>query len=154
MMDFGKLQADAVKDIYRKSIRGFKPDYMICEREGDVVPILYKSFAVFFVPVKLCLVRSFDEHVHTGPHWTKLIDLTAESYELKDEGNIKEIDSQQIKILKSANGKDVAVDVKLVKMFGSGVKFYSPAKTGNELIKVMGTDICIGLLCPYRLKAI
>ena len=150
MMDFGKLQADAVKDIYKKSIRGFKPDYMICAREGDVVPILYKSFVVFFVPAQLCLVKPFNERA--GYNWTKLMDSTAESCELKDEGNIKEIDSQQIKILKSANGKDVAVDVKLVKMFGSGVKFYSPAKTGNELIRVMGTDICIGLLCPYRLK--
>ena len=118
------------------------------------MPILYKSAAVFFVPAQLCLVKPLDEHEHTGPRWTKLIDLTAESYELKDEGNIKEIGSLQIKILKSANGKDVAVDVKLLNMFGKEARFYSPAKTGKELIQVREADICIGLLCPCRLKAI
>ena len=60
-MDFGKLQADIVKNLYKYADNPAAQDYKMY---GDVsidnhkyIPVIYKNWVVYLIPIEKCLIK-------------------------------------------------------------------------------------------------
>jgi len=58
MIDFGNIQAAAVKSIYKNKEKGRPQEYIVWGEKNGIVPISYQSIVIFFVPEELCLLKS------------------------------------------------------------------------------------------------
>ena len=153
MIDFGKIQADAVKNICKSKIAGKAADYrifgVITMGENAYIPLMYKGISVYLIPEKY-IVLAFAE---VGNPMVENVFKSAETADqLTDTKTLKLIsDGRQLKEFRTKEGKAIFVDEKLIKPFGhQGVRYY--ASENSDIVYIKGPDEWLGLAFATRVK--
>ena len=131
-MDFGKLQADIVKNLYKYADNPVAQDYKIY---GEVsvdnhkyIPIVYKNWVVYLIPIKLFLLK---ESLQNGSNIvSRLFTDVYTASEITDTGIYKEHHNVQLKQLIKDDCSYIWLNPKLLKPFGNDIKYYN--SDGNK----------------------
>lgn len=120
MIDFGKLQADVIKDIFKSKFTGEVADYKVCGPiiiDGNrYIPVVYKNISTFLIPVAYCLLSL--TIIDVGIDAKKTFKNIKGVEELQDTKMIKQTsDGRRLKELKTPAGKTIFVDESPVKTF-------------------------------------
>jgi len=154
-MDFGKLQADIIKNIYKANIKGTVPDYEIYKVaiiDGhEYIPVTYKRIAVFLIPANLYML-SFElaKAGNTGNIIEKLFGKVNESEQLTDIKMIKLLGDKQLKEFRTKNDKSIFVDEKLISFFGKDIRF--SANKNSEIVYIKDASEYLGLVMVTKIK--
>ena len=156
MIDFGKLQADIIKNIYKANIKGTVPDYEIYKVaiiDGhEYIPAVYKRILVILIPANAYML-SFElaKAGNSGSAIEKLFDKVNKSKQLTDIKMIKPLPGgRQLKEFKTKDDKSIFVDEKLIKPFGQDVSYY--AGENSNIVYIKGVEEWLGLAFVTRVK--
>ena len=157
MIDFGKVQADAVKNIYKSKITGKAADYRIYSAvtvDGNTyIPLMYKGISIYLIPEKYCLLSQAFAEVG-NPMVEKIFKSAEDAEQLTDTKTIKifvkESNSVQLKEFKTHMGKSIFVDEKLIKPFGQGIRYY--ANGNSDIVYIKEVEEFLGLAFATRVK--
>lgn len=157
MIDFGKVQADAVKNICKSKITGKAADYRIYSAvtiDGNTyIPLMYKGISIYLIPEKYCLLSQAFAEVG-NPMAEKIFKSAEDAYQLTDTKMIKilvkESNSVQLKEFKTPMGKSIFVDEKLIKPFGQGIRYY--ANENSDIVYIKEVEEFLGLAFATRVK--
>ena len=153
MIDFGKVQADAVKNIYKSKITGKVADYRIYGVSviagNEYVSLMYKGILVYLIPEKYSLLNPAFAEV--GNLRVENIFKSAETADqLTDTKVIKILsDGRQLKEFKTKDDKSIFVDEKLIKPFGKDLRYY--AGENSDIVYIKGPDEWLGLAFATRI---
>lgn len=153
MIDFGKVQADAVKNIYKSKITGKAGDYRIYGVSviagNEYVSLMYKGISIYLIPERHylltlglagagCVIENIFKSVETADRLidTKVIKILP--------------DGRQLKEFKTKDDKSIFVDDKLIKPFGQGIRYY--AGENSDIVYIKGPDEWLGLAFATRVK--
>lgn len=127
MIDFGKLQADVITDIFKSKFTGEVADYKVCNPitiDGNrYIPVVYKNISMFLIPEAHCLLNLaiIDVDIDAKKMFKNIKGLE----ELQDTKMIKQtVAGRRLKELKTPAGKTILVDESLLKPFGQGIRYY------------------------------
>ena len=154
-MDFGKLQADIIKNIYKANVKGTVQDYEIYKAaiiDGqEYIPAVYKRISVFLIPANSHML-SFElaKAGNTGSIIEKLFDKVNESEQLTDIKMIKLFGDKQLKEFRTKKDKPIFVDEKLLTTFGKDVKFF--ANENSEIVYIKDASGYLGLVMVTKIK--
>ena len=154
-MNFGKLQADIIKNIYKANIKGTVPDYEIYKVaiiDGqEYIPAVYKRISVFLIPANVYML-SFElaKAGNSGSTIEKLFDKVNESEQLTDIKMIKLFGDKQLKEFRTKKDKPIFVDEKLLTTFGKDVRFF--ANENSEIVYIKDTSGYLGLVMATKIK--
>lgn len=152
MIDFGKVQADAVKNICKSRITGKAADYkiygVIAIGENAYIPLMYKGISIYLIPEKY-IVLAFAE---VGNPMVENVFKSAETADqLTDTKTIKLLaDGTRLKEFKTKDDKSIFVDEKLLKPFGQGLRYY--AGENSSIVYIKEVDEWLGLALATRVK--
>lgn len=155
MLDFGKLQADAVKNIFYARLKGKKSDYIIYKPLiigwSEYIPVTHSAMSLFLIPANLYML-STELQQHTPKAVESFFkDVDEEEWELTDTKVIKILpDGRQLKEFKTKDDKSIFVDVQLLKPFGKDIGLYGNEK--GETVYIKGVLNFEGLVCAYKIK--
>lgn len=154
MIDFGKVQADAVKNICKSKITGKAADYRIYSTVtidgNNYIPLMYKEISIYLIPENYSLLNPAFAEVG-NPMVEKIFKSAEDAYQLTDTKMIKLLpDGIQLKELKSPFGKPVFVDEKLIKPFGQGIRYY--ANGNSDIVYIKEVEEFLGLAIATRVK--
>lgn len=154
MIDFGKIQADAVKNIYKSKITGKAKDYRIYSavaiNGNTYIPLMYRGISIYLIPEKYSLLNPAFAEVG-NPMVEKIFKSAEDAYQLTDTKMIKLLpEGIQLKEFKSPFGKSVFVDEKLIKPFGQGIRYY--ASGNSDIVYIKEVDEWLGLAFATRVK--
>lgn len=153
MIDFGKVQADAVKNIYKSKITGRAGDYRIYDAitmtGNTYIPLMYKGISIYLIPKQYnILTLSF---AGVGNPIEKVFKSAETADQLTDTKVIKILpDGRQLKKFKTKDDKSIFVDEKLIKPFGQGIRYY--AGENSDIVYVKEVDEWLGLAFATRVK--
>ena len=155
MLDFGKLQADAVKNIYKSKITGRAKDYRIFSAVAidgnNYIPLMYKGISMYLIPEKYNLLNPAFAEVD-NPMVEKIFKSAEDAEQLTDTKTIrilvKESNSVQLKEFKTPMGKSIFVDEKLIKPFGKGIRCY--ANENSDIVYIKSAEEFLGLVFVTR----
>ena len=153
MIDFGKVQADAAKNICKSKITRRAADYRIYSAitiDGNTyIPLMYKGISIYLIPEKYYLLSQ--ELVEVGNPMVENIFKSAETADqLTDTKVIKILsDGRQLKEFKTKDDKSIFVDEKLIKPFGQGLRYY--ASENSNIVYIKEVDGWIGLAFATRI---
>lgn len=152
MLDFGKLQADVIKDVFKSKFTGKVADYKVYDFiviDGNrYIPVVYKNISIFLIPVTYCLFSL--TIIDVGITAKKMFENIKDVEELKDTKTIKQIAGGiQLKELKTPDGKTIFVDESLLKPFGHGIRYYVN-KDCDTVVYVKGAKEYLGLVMVTR----
>ena len=152
MLDFGKLQADVIKDIFESKFTGKVADYKIYGSiiiDGNrYIPVVYKNISLFLIPVAYCLFSL--TIIDVGITAKKMFKNIKDTEELKDTKMIKQVAGGiQLKEFKTPAGKSIFVDESLLKPFGRGIRYYVN-KDCDIAVYVKGAEEYLGLVMATR----
>ena len=154
MIDFGKLQAEALKSIYKSKITGKAADYriygVITIDGNEYIPLMYKGISIYLIPERYSLLNPAFAEV--GNQMVNNIFKSAEdAYQLADTLVIKLLsDGRQLKEFKTKASKSIFVDEKLIKPFGQGIRYY--AGENSDIVYIKEVDKWLGLAFATRVK--
>lgn len=154
-MNFGKLQADIIKNIYKANIKCTVPDYEIYKVaiiDGqEYIPAVYKRISVFLIPANVYML-SFElaKAGNSGSTIEKLFDKVNESEQLTDIKMIKLFGDKQLKEFRTKKDKPIFVDEKLLTTFGKDVRFF--ANENSEIVYIKDTSGYLGLVMATKIK--
>lgn len=154
MIDFGKVQADAVKNICKSKITGKAADYRIYSAVtiggNTYIPLMYKGISIYLIPEKYSLLNPAFAEVG-NPMVEKIFKSAEDAEQLTDTKTIKLLpDGIQLKEFKSPFGKHVFVDEKLIKPFGQGIRYY--ANGNSDIVYIKEVEEFLGLAFATRVK--
>ena len=154
MLDFGKVQADAVKNICKSKITGKAADYRIYSAvtiDGNTyIPLVYKGISIYLIPEKYSLLNPAFAEVG-NPMVEKIFKSTEDAYQLTDTKMIKLLsDGRQLKEFKTKASKSIFVDEKLIKPFGQGIRYY--ANENSDIVYIKEVEEFLGLAFATRVK--
>ena len=155
MIDFGKLQADAVKNICKSKITGKAADYRIYSAatiDGNrYIPLMYKGISIYLIPEKYSLLNPAFAEVG-NPMVEKIFKSAEDAEQITDTKMIKLLpDGRQLKEFKTPMGKSVFVDEKLIKPFGNqGIRYYANEK--GDIVYIKEVEELLGLAFATRVK--
>ena len=154
MIDFGKVQADAVKNICKSKITGKAADYRIYSAvtiDGNTyIPLVYKGISIYLIPEKYSLLNPAFAEVG-NPMVEKIFKNTEDAYQLTDTKMIKLLsDGRQLKEFKTKASKSIFVDEKLIKPFGQGTRYY--ANENSDIVYIKEVEEFLGLAFATRVK--
>nr|DAI02251.1 MAG TPA: hypothetical protein [Caudoviricetes sp.] len=155
MIDFGKVQADAVKNICKSKITGKAADYRIYGAvtiDGNrYIPLMYKGISIYLIPEKYCLLSQAFAEVG-NPMVEKIFKSVEDAEQLTDTKTIKLLsDGIQLKEFKTPMGKSIFVDEKLIKPFGyQGVRYYT--NENSNIVYIKEIEEFLGLAFATRVK--
>lgn len=154
MLDFGKVQADAVKNIYKSKITGKAADYRIYSAVtidgNNYIPLMYKGISIYLIPEKYCLLSQvFAEVGNTMVE--KIFKSVEDADQLTDTMVIKILSNgRQLKEFKTKTSKSVFVDEKLIKPFGQDIRCY--ANENSDIVYIKEAEEWLGLAFATRVK--
>lgn len=153
MIDFGKVQADAVKNICKSKITGKAADYRIYSAvtiDGNTyIPLVYKGISIYLIPEKYSLLNPVAEV--GNPMVEKIFKSAEDAYQLTDTKMIKLLsDGRQLKEFKTKASKSIFVDEKLIKPFGQGIRYY--ANENSDIVYIKEVEEFLGLAFATRVK--
>ena len=155
MIDFGKVQADAVKNICKSKITGKAANYRICSTvaiSGNrYMPLMYKGISIYLIPEKYSLLNL----AFAGFGNTRVVDNIFKNAETADQLTDTKVikilpDGRQLKEFKTKDGKSISVDEKLIKPFGQGLRYY--AGENSDIVYIKEVDEWLGLAFATRVK--
>ena len=154
MIDFGKLQADVIKDIFKSKFTGKVADYRVCGPiiiDGNrYIPVVYKNISTFLIPVAYCLLSL--TIIDVGIDAKKIFKNIKDVEELQDTKMIKQISGgRRLKELKTPAGKTIFVDENLLKPFGQDIRYYVN-KDCDIAVYVKGAEEYLGLVMVTRYR--
>ena len=154
MIDFGKLQADVIKDIFKSNFTGEVADYKVCGPiiiDGNrYIPVVYKNISTFLIPVAYCLLSL--TIIDVGIDAKKTFKNIKGVEELQDTKMIKQTsDGRRLKELKTPAGKTIFVDESLLKPFGQGIRYYVN-KDCNIAVYIKEAEKYLGLAMATRYR--
>lgn len=154
MLDFGKVQADAVKNICKSKITGQAADYRIYSAvtiDGNTyIPLVYKGISIYLIPEKYSLLNPAFAEVG-NPMVEKIFKSAEDAYQLTDTKMIKLLsDGRQLKEFKTKASKSIFVDEKLIKPFGQGIRYY--ANENSDIVYIKEVEEFLGLAFATRVK--
>lgn len=155
MIDFGKVQADAVKNICKSKITGKAADYRIYSAVtidgNNYIPLMYKGISIYLIPEKYCLLSQAFAEVG-NPMVEKIFKSVEDAEQLTDTKTIKLLsDGIQLKEFKTKDDKSIFVDEKLIKPFGyQGIRYY--ASENSDIVYIKGVEEFLGLAFATRVK--
>lgn len=154
MIDFGKVQADAVKNIYKSKITGKAGDYRIYSAvtiDGNTyIPLMYRGISIYLIPEKYYLL-SQALAVVGNPMVGNTFKNAETADQLTDTKVIKILpDGRQLKEFKTKDDKSIFVDEKLIKPFGQGIRYY--AGENSDIVYIKEVDEWLGLAFATRVK--
>ena len=153
MIDFGKLQADIIKDIFESKFTGKVADYKVCGPiiiDGNrYIPVAHKNISMFLIPVAYCLLSLTIIDVDIDAK--KVFKNIKGVEELQDTKMIKQTsDGRRLKELKTPAGKSILVDESLLKPFGQGIRYYVN-KDCDIAVYVKGAKEYLGLVMVTKM---
>ena len=154
MIDFGKIQADAVKNICKSKITGKAANYRIYSAitiDGNTyIPLMYKGISIYLIPEKYNLLNPAFAEVDNRIV-NNIFKSAEDAYQLTDALVIKLLsDGRQLKEFKTKASKSAFVDEKLIKPFGQGLRYY--AGENSDVVYIKGSDEWLGLAFTTRVK--
>ena len=157
MIDFGKVQADAVKNICKSKITGKATDYRIYSAvtiDGNkYIPLMYKGVSIYLIPERYSVLNPAFAEVG-NPMVEKIFKSAEDAEQLTDTKTIrilvKESNSVRLKEFKTPMGKSIFVDEKLIKPFGKGIRYY--ANENSDIVYIKEVDEWLGLAFATRVK--
>lgn len=154
MIDFGKVQADAVKNICKSKITGKAADYRIYSAvtiDGNTyIPLVYKGISIYLIPEKYSLLNPAFAEVG-NPMVEKIFKSAEDAYQLTDTKMIKLLsDGRQLKEFKTKASKSIFVDEKLIKPFGQDIRYY--ANENSDIVYIKEVEEFLGLAFATRVK--
>ena len=155
MIDFGKVQADAVKNICKSKITGRAADYRIYSAvtiDGNTyIPLMYRGISIYLIPEKYSLLNPAFAEVG-NPMVEKIFKSAEDAEQITDTKMIKLLpDGRQLKEFKTPMGKSVFVDEKLIKPFGNqGIRYY--ANENSDIVYIKEIEELLGLAFATRVK--
>ena len=155
MIDFGKLQADALKNICKSKITGKAADYRIYSAvkiEGNnYIPLMYKGISIYLIPEKYSLLNPAFAEVG-NPMVEKIFKSAEDAEQIMDTKMIKLLPGGiQLKEFKTKDDKSIFVDEKLIKPFGyQGIRYY--ANENSDIVYIKGVEEFLGLAFATRVK--
>lgn len=154
MIDFGKVQADAVKNICKSKITGRAADYRIYSAvtiDGNTyIPLMYRGISIYLIPEKYYLL-SQALVVVGNPMVENIFKSVEAADQLTDTKVIKILpDGRQLKEFKTKDDKSIFVDEKLIKPFGQGIRYY--AGENSDIVYIKEVDEWLGLAFATRVK--
>lgn len=154
-MDFGKIQADIIKNTYKANLKGTVPDYEIY-RVADIdrheyIPAVYKRISVILIPANAYML-SFElaKAGNSGSTIEKLFDKVDRVEQLTDTKMIKLLGNKQLKEFRAKNDKSIFVDEKLLPPFGKDVRFFT--NENSEIVYIKDTSGYLGLVMATKIK--
>lgn len=155
MIDFGKLQADVIKDIFKSKFTGKVADYKVCGPiiiDGNrYIPVVHKNISMFLIPVTYCLLSL--TIIDVGIDAKKMLKNIKSVEEVQDTKMIKQTaGGRQLKEFKTPVGKSILVDESLLKPFGQGIRYYVN-KDCDTAVYVKGAEKYLGLVMVTRYRA-
>jgi hypothetical protein len=153
MIDFGKVQSDAVKNIYKSKITGKTADYKIYGisviAENEYVSLMYKGISIYLIPERHYLLTL--RLAGAGRVIENIFKSAETADQLTDTKVIKILsDGRQLKEFKTKDGKSIFVDEKLIKPFGQGIRYY--AGENSDIVYIKEVDEWLGLAFATRVK--
>lgn len=153
MIDFGKIQADAVKNIYKSKITGKAGDYRIYGVSviagNEYVSLMYKGISIYLIPERHYLLTL--GLAGAGSVIENIFKSAETADQLTDTKVIKILpDGRQLKEFKTKDGKSIFVDEKLIKPFGQGLRYY--AGENSDIVYIKEVDEWLGLAFATRVK--
>ena len=154
MIDFGKLQADAVKNIYKSKITGKAADYRIYSAvtiDGNkYILLVYKGISIYLIPEKYNLLNPAFAEV-SNPMVEKIFKSAEDVEQITDTKMIKLLpDGRQLKEFKTKDDKSIFVDEKLIKSFGKGIIYY--VNGNSDIVYIKEVEEFLGLAFATRVK--
>lgn len=151
MIDFGKVQADAVKNICKSNITGRAADYRIfgaiAMGENAYIPLMYKAISIYLIPEKYSILKPADG----SPMVENVFKSVETTDQLADTKTIKLLqDGRQLKEFRTKEGKAIFVDEKLIKPFGQGIRYY--ASGNSDIVYIKEVEEWLGLAFATRVK--
>lgn len=126
-MDFGKLQADIVKNLYKYADNPAAQDYKMYEDVSidnhKYIPVLYKNWVVYLIPIEKCLIK--DDSQRDPNRVLHLLTGIYTASKLSDTGICKVHCKAQLRQLITDESSNIWVDSKLLKPFGNDITFYN-----------------------------
>lgn len=151
MLDFGKIQADAVKNIYKSKITGKTGDYKIYGISviagNEYVSLMYKDISIYLIPERHylltlglagagCVIENIFKNAETADQLTDTMVIKILS------------DGRQLKEFKTKTSKSVFVDEKLIKPFGQDIRCY--ANENSDIVYIKSAEEFLGLVFVTR----
>lgn len=126
-MDFGKLQADIVKNLYKYADNPAAQDYKIyvdiSVDNHKYIPVVYKNWVVYLIPIEKCLIKADSQR---DPNRVlQLFTSIITASKMSDTGIYKEHCGKQLRQLVTAESSNIWVNSKLLKPFGNDITFYN-----------------------------
>ena len=152
MIDFGKVQADAVKNICKSKITGKATDYRIYSAvtiDGNkYIPLMYKGVSIYLIPEKYSLLNPAFAEVG-NPMVGKIFKSAEDAYQLTDTKMIKLLpEGIQLKEFKRKDDKSIFVDEKLIKPFWQDISCY--ATENSDIVYIKSAEEFLGLVFVTR----
>lgn len=155
MIDFGKVQADAVKNVCKSKITGKAADYRIYSAitigGNTYIPLVYKGISIYLIPEKYSLLNPAFAEVG-NPMVEKIFKSAEDAEQITDTKMIKLLpDGRQLKEFKTPMGKSVFVDEKLIKPFGNqGIRYC--VNENSDIVYIKEIEELLGLAFATRVK--
>ena len=158
MIDFGKVQADAVKNICKSEITGKAADYRIYSAvtiDGNTyIPLVYKGISIYLIPERYSLLNPAFAGVG-NPIVEKIFKSAEDAEQITDTKMIKILvkewsGSVQLKEFKTKENKSIFVDEKPIKPFGQGIRYY--ANENSDIVYIKEVDDWLGVAFATRVK--
>ena len=155
MIDFGKVQADAVKNIYKSKITHKAGDYriygVIVIDGNEYIPLMYKGISIYLIPEKYYLLSQALVAAVGNPMVEKIFKSAETADQLTDTKATKILpDGRQLKEFKTKDDKSIFVDEKLLKPFGQGIRYY--AGENSDIVYIKEVDEWLGLAFATRVE--
>lgn len=154
-MNFGKIQADIIKNIYKANLKGTVPDYEIYKvaliDRHEYIPAVYKRISVILIPANARML-SFElaKAGNSGDIIEKLFDSLDSVEQLTDTKTIKLFGDKQLKEFRAKNDRSILVDEKLLTPFGKDVRFF--INENSETVYIKDASGYLGLVMATKIK--
>lgn len=155
-MDFGKLQADVIKNTYKHIDNRAAWDYTVYSKIAintkDYIPIAYKKAAIYLIPSGVNMLSHYLQTI--SDKISPLFDSLSDSEELCDTGVTIDFAKTKLKKLETKNEAytPIWVDTKLLKPFGNDVKFYYSKNAIDTVYIRDGSGELLGLVLRVRVS--
>lgn len=151
MLNFGKLQSDAVKNIYKSKITGKAGDYRIYGVSviagNEYVALMYKDISIYLIPERHylltlrlagagCVIENIFKNAETADQLTDTMVIKLLS------------DGRQLKEFKTKDDKSIFVDEKLIKPFGQEIRCYT--NENSDIVYIKSAEEFLGLVLVTR----
>lgn len=154
-MDYGKIQADVIKNNYKANVKGTVPDYEVYKVaiiDGqEYIPVAYKRISVFLIPTNAHML-SFElaKAGNTGNIIEKLFDRVESAEQLTDTKTVKLLEDKQLREFRTKNDKPIFVDEKLLSYFGKNIRFFT--NENSEIVYIKDASRYLGLIFAVKIK--